>query len=165
MSWDGYGSIGYGVANDGFYNGGAIAPYGGGFGGCGFGGGFGGCGFGGGFGGCGGYGTTLIQRQLFLVENVLQSTGQYLNGICGGFCPSYGCAPCGPSPCAPCSSEKKCEEKQEYDPCNPFCQPCHKPKCYDPCDDVESCAWEKYADVYQSVYGKDKTCRSGNRAY
>ena len=110
----------------------------GGYGNCGFGG-YGNCGFGG-YDNCG------------------------FDGCFDNYCAP--CAPCIPT-CAPCipswgfpkyktkkvKKTKKDDDKKDDDgPCNPFCTPCYKPKCNDPCDKFKDCDCKSCKRSYKKIY-------------
>ena len=56
-----------------------------------------------------------------------------------------------------CGKDKKVkkvkqEKKVDNDPCNPFCKPCYKPKCYNPCK--KACDCKVCKKSYDTIYKK-----------
>lgn len=57
----------------------------------------------------------------------------------------------------PCVKDKKVKkikkDKEDNGPCNPFCKPCYKPKCRDPCKKFKNCDCKICKKSYDKIYG------------
>lgn len=112
----------------------------------------------------------LLKKELHYVESYADTFNQecnmYNNNSCYntfdcGCCLGYGFSGgnytngCG----FPCYNSRFCKRKIKRNkkiddkPCNPFCKPCYKLKCYDPSDKFEKCQCKACIKSLITIYG------------